>query len=187
MNFIKEKLFYYLVVVMLISLVSCGSSKSWQTASRESAGIAPLPEETHDAIVHIYKAPVWGIRGKFADHTWIATKKNGASNYTVYQSVGWNKYTAKDALEIKKDIPDRFWYGNKPKIIFQLQGKAAEPIVDKIKELAQKYPYKSKYAIFPGPNSNTFTAWMICQIPELDLKLSSRAIGKNYLKECGSS
>jgi len=35
-----------------------------------------------------------------------------------------------------------------------------------------------------GPNSNTFTAWMACKVPELNLKLSDPAIGKNYLKNC---
>ncbi len=173
---------FYLSIIFL--LTNCASSEDWRDASRASANIAPLPQETKDAIVHVYAAALWGIRGRFADHTWIATKKTGASSYKVYEAVGWNKDRGKNALSVLYDIPDRLWYGNQPKLLFKLEGKEAEPVVDRIEELAKRYPYKSEYTIFPGPNSNTFTAWMICQIPELDLKLSKRAIGKNYLEDC---
>ena len=171
------------ILFLFISLVGCSTFKDWKTASRASAQIASLPSELKDAIVHIYAAPVWGVRGTIADHTWIATKKPGASSYKVYQVVGWNKYSGKDALEIKKDVPDRLWFGNKPTILFKLQGAKAEPVVEKIEKLSKKYPYKSNYTMFPGPNSNTFTAWMICKIPELNLELSKRAVGKNYLED----
>ena len=33
---------------------------------------------------------------------------------------------------------------------------------------------------FPGPNSNTFTAWIAKKVPELELDLPFTAIGSGY-------
>jgi hypothetical protein len=45
----------------------------------------------------------------------------------------------------------------------------------------ESYPYADKYVMWPGPNSNTFTAYVGRQVPELKLDLPSTAIGKDYL------
>ena len=47
-------------------------------------------------------------------------------------------------------------------------------------EKARAYPWKTTYKAFPGPNSNTFTAWIAKQVPELDLDLPFSAIGSGY-------
>ena len=44
-----------------------------------------------------------------------------------------------------------------------------------------RYPYDREYTIWPGPNSNTFTAAVGRQVPELRLELPPTAIGKDYL------
>ena len=44
-----------------------------------------------------------------------------------------------------------------------------------------RYPYARTYTIWPGPNSNTFTAEIGRQVPELRLELPPIAIGKDYL------
>src|SRR5439155_344125 len=43
------------------------------------------------------------------------------------------------------------------------------------------YPYPQSYRAWPGPNSNTFTAFIARAVPELRLDLPSNAIGKDYL------
>ena len=35
--------------------------------------------------------------------------------------------------------------------------------------------------MWPGPNSNTFTAWIGRAVPELEIDLPATAIGKDYL------
>ena len=159
--------------------------KAWERASRVSAKIAPLPEEYKEAVVQVYSAPLWGLRGWFADHTWISTKAKGADSYRVYEVIGWRLMTGHDSLlRAEKDIPDRLWYGKRPRILVDLKGVQAEPLVEKIHLSALAYPYPQKYSAAFGPNSNSFIAWVACQVPELNLKLSRRAIGKNYIKDC---
>jgi hypothetical protein len=45
----------------------------------------------------------------------------------------------------------------------------------------QDYPYAKTYRIWPGPNSNTFTAFVLREVPELRVDLPPTAIGKDYL------
>jgi len=47
---------------------------------------------------------------------------------------------------------------------------------------ALAYPWANEYQAVPGPNSNTFPAWIALQVPELNLQLPFNAIGKGYAK-----
>ena len=49
----------------------------------------PIPSSHRDAVIQVYGANVWGLRGKFAIHTWIALKAPDAATYTIYQVIGW--------------------------------------------------------------------------------------------------
>ena len=69
--------------------VSAGE-RSWRTAPRHSAGIAPDPvAHAGQAIVQVYAAPTYGWRGYFAVHPWIIYKRSGETAYTRYEVVGW--------------------------------------------------------------------------------------------------
>ena len=48
---------------------------------------APNPQSHPDAVIQIYGASVWGFRGNFAIHTWVATKGHGAATYQIYQVI----------------------------------------------------------------------------------------------------
>jgi hypothetical protein len=53
--------------------------------------------------------------------------------------------------------------------------------IDAVDRAARAYPWKTTYKLFPGPNSNTFTAWIAKQVPELELDLPFSAIGSGYV------
>lgn len=134
--FLKSLRFLFVFISLSLMLSGCSHGRDWRTASRESAGIAPDPAETTEAVLQVYAADAWGWRGLFVIHTWIAAKKTGAEVYTVYDAV------------------DR---------------------------AVRAYPWKTTYKAFPGPNSNTFTAWVAQQVPELNLDLPFSAIGSGYI------
>jgi hypothetical protein len=169
------------LVLMGFLLSNCSSGKDWRTASRESAGIAPDPAVTKEAIVHVYGAKAWSWRGWFAIHTWIATKGTGEATYTVYDVVGWRGRNGGSVLRITKDIPDRLWFGEEPQILKEHKGSDVDKMIDEINRAAHAYPWKTTYSVFPGPNSNTFTAWVAKQVPELELSLPFTAIGSGYV------
>lgn len=173
----------FVAITLIGSLFSgCSSGEHWSTASRESAKMAPDPSVTNEAVLHVYGADAWGWRGWFAIHTWIAAKRTGETSYTVYDVVGWRGYRDQQVLRITKDIPDRYWYGAKPRIIAEHSGEGVDDLIDAVDKAARKYPWKTVYKAFPGPNSNTFTAWVAEQVPELALDLPFSAIGSGYAK-----
>jgi len=158
------------------------SAKDWRTASRESAKIAPDPATTNEAVLHVYGANAWGWRGWFAIHTWIAAKRTGETAYTVYDVVGWRGYHGQPVLRIARDVPDRYWYGEKPRILKAHKGTGVDELIAAVNQAADAYPWKRSYRAFPGPNSNTFTAWIARQVPKLKLDLPLSAIGSGYLE-----
>lgn len=172
------KVILFLLTALLL-LASC-SEDGWRHASRASAGIAPDPAKTKEAILQIYGADAWGWRGIFAIHTWIAAKRTGESFYTVYDVVGWRAHRGQPSLRIRKDIPDRYWYGAEPEIIGSYSGGGVDSLIEAVDKAARSYPWKKTYRAFPGPNSNTFTAWVSNQVPELQLDLPLAAIGSGF-------
>ena len=161
-------------------LAACSSSQDWRTASRESAGIAPDPALTREAVLHVYGADAWGWRGLFAIHTWIAVKRTGEPAYTVYDVVGWRGYRGQQVMRVYRDLPDRYWFGAKPRLLVEHRGKGVDQLIAAVDRAARDYPWKTTYKAFPGPNSNTFVAWIANQVPEMDLDLPFSAIGSGY-------
>jgi hypothetical protein len=171
-----------LLSILMIFVVSSCAGKDWRTASREPAGLAPDPRVTQEAVLQVYCARVWGWRGWFAVHTWIAAKRSGEPSYTVYELIGWRLYRGLPAVRIEKDLPDRYWFGEKPRLLVDHRGKGVDEMIAAVDRAARSYPWPEVYKAFPGPNSNTFIAWISRQVPQLELSLPFSAIGSGYLK-----
>jgi len=167
---------------MLLTLVPVDlQAKEWWMTSRESAGLAPDPAITEEAIIQVYGARAYGWRGYFGIHTWVAVKPTNARTYTIYEVIGWRQRRKIPVLAIYENLPDRRWYGNMPAILVEKRGDGVDALIERIDQAAQDYPYSRQYSVWPGPNSNTFTAWISRAVPELALDLPPTAIGKDYL------
>ena len=154
---------------------------SWNSNDFHSAGIAPSAPSTREAIVQVYTARESRWMGILSSHTWIAFKKPFAKRYTIYHIN--DKKEGSDYLEQLYGKPDMHWYGNKPELLFEIRGPHAERVVDKIIQIAPEYPYRDKFEFIPGPNSNTFVAYLARRIPELKFRMPEIAIGKDYLPD----
>ena len=125
-------------------------SRSWASAPRHSAGIAPDPVQlAHIAIVQVYVAPTYGWR---APHV---VQRNYA-------------------------VPDGLWYGAIPELLVDQRGEGVDAMIDAIEAAVASYPFADQYRTYPGPNSNTFLAHVGRQVPALQLDLPANAIGKDY-------
>lgn len=175
-------LLLFLLALPLCAVLSGQASlgRDYRTADRSSAGIAPSPETTPEAIVEVYAARALNWRGIFGVHTWIATKRENAPSYMVHQVIGWRLFHNLPVVDSGPGIPDRNWFGNKPTILVELRGEPAKRAIPKILEAVASYPYANEYELWPGPNSNTFTAYVGKKVPELRMDLPVTAIGKDY-------
>ena len=155
-----------------------GAPRSWRTAPRHSAGIAPDPVRLADtAIVQVYIAPTFGWRGLFAVHPWIIYKRAGEKAFTRYEVVGWG---GGNVVRRNHAIPDGLWYGAQPKILVDHRGGEVDAMIAEIEAAIDRYPYADTYRSYPGPNSNTFLAHIGREVPALKLDLPANAIGKDY-------
>lgn len=145
--------------------------------------VAPRADEYPDAVVQVYGADVWGVRGRFAIHTWIVTKLANADRYTKYQVIGWRLNRGQSVVSISNDRPDGDWFGSAPVLLLDRRGAEAERLVERIRDAALRYPFGDEYVMWPGPNSNSFTAWIALEVPELGLKLPAKALGKSWMIE----
>ena len=172
--------------LFMLFLLACGAliyfhpEDDWKTADRSSSRLAPLPSEEPEAVVQVYAARTFGWRKYFAVHSWMAVKERNADAYTVYQVLGYRLPSTGTSVSIATDIPDRKWFGAEPALIQELRGKAAEKAIPAIRRAALEYPYAGTYRIIPGPNSNTFIAALMREIPELTVELPPHAVGKDY-------
>jgi len=172
------RVFTFLLVVTILS--GC-TTPDWRTANREPANIAPNPLTNKSAVIEVYAADAFSWRGRFAVHSWIAVKPKDAAKYTVYEVVGWRVRNGLPALSVyQTKTPDRYWYGAKPEKILSIQGEKAQTLIPQITQAVGRYPWANTYTVFPGPNSNTFPAWIGKQVPELGLELPFSAIGSGY-------
>ena len=159
----------------------CSSLRAdWRTASHEPVGTAPDPALTQEAVVQVYAARAFGWRGWFGVHTWVATKAENARAYTVYEVIGWRARWGDSVVAIHERAPDARWYGSAPELLADKRGVHAQALIARIDAAAHSYPWAGEYTLWPGPNSNTFTAWITRAVPELQVDLPPTAIGKDY-------
>lgn len=153
----------------------------WRTADRTSTGLATPADQIQEAIIEVYSARAFNWRGVFGVHMWISTKEAGADTYETHQVLGWQKFRGLPVVVSGPDLPDRSWYGHTPEKILEIRGEKAGTLIPQIKDAVASYPYPDTYHVWPGPNSNTFIAWIARAVPDLQLQLPSTAIGKDYL------
>src|SRR2546422_8435961 len=154
---------------------------NWWELSREPSGQSPDPATTPEAVVQVYAARAVGWRGLLAVHTWIALKPSGAAGYTRYEVMGWGVSRGAPALRVNRTGPDNDWFGSRPHLLADLRGPEVDAVIEKVQAAVAAYPYRDSYRTWPGPNSNTFTAYVARAVPELRLDLPPTAIGKDYL------
>jgi hypothetical protein len=172
-------LLFIITIALMIFLPAKNSN--WQTASRQSANLVPLAAQDSEAKIQIYAAKAFSWRGRFSLHTWIAVKEKNATSYKVYHAALWNKYRGLKVVSADYDLPDRYWYGSKPSIIFSASADDAEKLIPQIYAAINSYPYQDSYRAYPGPNSNTFVSHVIRHVDGVNINLPNNALGKDYL------
>jgi len=155
--------------------------RDWRSASREATGQAPDPAETPEAVIQVYAARALHWRGYFGVHTWIAVKPSHADHFTIHEVIGYRLRRTGNVVVARVRAPDAYWYGNRPELLSDVRGPGVDALIERVEAAVQRYPYPGTYRVWPGPNSNTFVAFVTRSVPELRVDLPPTAIGKDYL------
>jgi hypothetical protein len=181
---VSDRMLLLIVCIFLLPLtthalwwLSQEHPRSYAQADWSSSGILPPAARTEDAVVHVLAGRTGRWKGIFAHHSWIVVKPRGASRYTRFDVVGWGR-----PLRIDGYAADGRWFGDTPVILATLRGAAAEAAIPRIRDAVNAYPHATmgSYGVWPGPNSNTFVAYVARAVPELAAGLLPTAIGKDY-------
>jgi hypothetical protein len=175
----------WLALAALLTFGGCAAleraNERWWEARRDSSAQAPDPARTRDAVIQVYAARTVGWRGVFGVHTWIALKRADAPAYRRYEVIGWGVDRGVPAIRVDRTGPDNYWFGSRPELLVDARGDGVEALIARVEAAIARYPYTDTYRTWPGPNSNTFVAWIGREVPELRLHLPPTAIGKDYL------
>jgi hypothetical protein len=173
------------VALVLATLAGCAALERagdrWREARRDSSAQAPEPSSTPEAVIQIYAARTVGWRGVFGVHSWVVVKSSGATAYRRYEVVGWGVDRGAPAIRVDRAGPDNYWFGSRPELLVDARGAGVDALIERVHDAVARYPYAETYRTWPGPNSNTFVAWIGREVPELRLHLPPTAIGKDYL------
>ena len=160
-------------------------ASDWRTARRDSAGIAPAVARDQ-ASVQTWCARAFRWRGAFGVHCWIATKPTGTDVWTRFEVMGWQVMRGGQAVRVAPGIPDAYWYGNLPTLVREVRGGSdVDALIERLHAASDAYPHNDEYRIWPGPNSNTYIAYLGRAVPELSIDLPPTAIGKDYIPDGG--
>lgn len=156
---------------------SKGWASSWRTADWTSAGLLPKPHKMRHATIRVYAARAGRWMGAVAVHSWIVVKRRGAPAFDRYDVVGWGVPVRKNAY-----VPDGKWFGNQPRLVYKLDGPKAAALIAKVEAAIKHYRYArhGDYRLWPGPNSNTFVATILAEVPELGARLPPTALGRDF-------
>jgi hypothetical protein len=176
-----RSLFYAFMATLFVAAGASVIAQDWRTASRDPVGLAPDARVVKEAVVQVYGARAVGAKGLFGVHTWVAVKPTDASDWTVYELIGWRLRWSDSAVVVRTRDPDGRWFGAEPELYADRRGAGVDELIERIDKAAREYPFAKEYSVWPGPNSNTFTAWIARAVPELEIDLPATAIGKDYL------
>ncbi|MGI8525994.1 MAG: DUF3750 domain-containing protein [Pseudolabrys sp.] len=150
---------------------------SYRDADWSSTGSLPPATADQEARLMVFSGATGGWKGVVAVHSWVVFKRENARSWTRYDVVGWG-----NPVRTNGWAPDGRWFGNSPVVVADVRGSQAERLIPRIEAAVKDYRYShaGDYRIWPGPNSNSFTAAVLRAVPELQTQLPPNAIGRDY-------
>lgn len=98
--------------------------------------------------------------------------------------IGWNLYQGPlRGNRAEGGTPDFRWFNAQPELLLERRGGITETLIDRIESAVDAYPYAYRYRVWPGPNSNSFTAFVARKVPELGLDLPLRRLERIFLQK----
>ncbi len=171
--------FIYLVPLALHGAwwLSRKQPASWSSANWSSANLLPAASASPEAMLLVYCGRVGRWRGVFAHHCWLVVKEENAKAYTRYDVVGWGNPVRRNAYP-----PDGRWFGSLPELVGKVEGEAANSLIPQVHAAVARYPFSQRgdYKAWPGPNSNSFTNYVLAAVPDAGIALPPTALGKDY-------
>lgn len=137
--------------------------------------------QSPECVVQLRCAPL-PFLGFLADHYWFVVTEEGSGachRWEVWQSKNAGGHSIGHVhCDLKN--PDADVGGGPSRVVAEWHGAAALALRG-VLERPEDYPHCQRYHYWPGPNSNTFAAWVLRRAG-IEYRFDRRAIGRNYAK-----
>jgi hypothetical protein len=180
------KIFIWFFMLAIVAPVLIGAAASWaggwpdswRSADWSSTGTLPSAASESEAMVAVYAARSGRWKGVVAVHHWIVVKPANSGSYVRYDVVGWG-----NPVRRNHRAPDARWYGNDPRVIHEVRGSRAEALIGSIESAIADYPWSGggTYRVWPGPNSNSFVAYVLRNVSGFGAEMDPTGVGKDYM------
>ena len=140
--------------------------RSFRDADWSTVGMLPPATADRDARLLVFTGRTGRWKGIFAVHSWVVFKAQNATAWNRYDVVGWGQPVRFNGWD-----PDGRWFGDTPRVLVDIRGEKAVALIPKVRNAIRAYDYGrfGDYRIWPGPNSNTFTAAVLRAVPEIEV------------------
>ena len=128
--------------------------------------------------VELRYAPLPSVLRYFAVHYWfVVYDDSGCHRWEVWQT---KNAGGRSIGHVHCDLkpPEEGVGGGPARLAAVWTGEAAEKL-KQVLERSQSYPFCHRYRYWPGPNSNTFAAWVLRQAG-IEHRMVPMAFGKRY-------
>ena len=120
--------------------------------------------------------------GFLAVHYWFVVEERGERHRWEVWQIADAGGTSVGHLHLDLKAPEADVGGGPSRIAAEWRGEAAERIAAVLSQCGRQYPFCARYLPWPGPNSNTFVAWVLAQAG-IEHGLGWRAHGSNYRRK----
>jgi hypothetical protein len=117
--------------------------------------------------------------GFLAVHYWFVVEdETGRHRWEIWQTreAGGRSF---GHLHCDLKPPEANVGGGPTRVAAEWRGEEARRIAEVLSRCSEEYPFCSRYLAWPGPNSNTFVAWVLEQAG-IEQGLGWRALGRKY-------
>ena len=168
---------------LAIGLAGClASCQHLRTYEPVTVGMVPDTD-----VVQLRHATLPSLARAVAVHYWFAAFSPGQGKWSRWEV--WQKPAVVPTSwgHVHKDLmhPDSGVGGGDYRIDREWRGKDARDIMA-ILNRPDDYPYRDRYRAWPGPNSNTYAAWVLRRAGAR-VDLHPKAVGKDYCGLIGAS
>ena len=172
---------FLLPLLVSVGFIVSARADHWSRARWDSTGLAPDPDAHPEAVVQVYAARTWGwkgaVRGPFLDRV----QAGGCRQLRPLRGGRLGRGPGR-AGRAPQPAPAGRALGRQRSDAAGRAARRPRPrAIPKLEDAIARYPYPDSYVTWPGPNSNTFVAWLAREVPELRVTLPPTAIGKDFL------
>ncbi len=118
--------------------------------------------------------------GALAVHYWFVTKEVGHRDRWEIWHRSDDGGESVGHLHRNLMHPDAHVGGSPMRLERHWAGDSARRIANTLQLSWETYPYRDRYRVFPGPNSNTYVAWVL-RNAGIAHRLSLRGIGQGFI------